>query len=75
MERNSAQDQAQGYRCQDVFDGVFHGVAFIVGLHLAALPQLSGYAQKIILGFTLCFDNENPNGFSYSTIRLCPLSP
>lgn len=46
-----------------------------MGLHLAALPELSGYAQKFMLGFTLCFDIKNPNGFSYSSIELCPQSP
>lgn len=30
MERKGAQDQAQRYRRDDVFDGVFHGVALLV---------------------------------------------
>lgn len=28
MECKGAQDQAQNYRCKNVYDGVFHGVAF-----------------------------------------------
>jgi hypothetical protein len=46
-----------------------------MGLHRAALPELSGYAQKFMLGFTLCFDNKNPNGFLYSSIAPCLQSP
>lgn len=46
-----------------------------LGLHRAALPQLSRYAQKVMLGKTLGLSNKNPNGFLYSTMRLCPQYP
>jgi hypothetical protein len=52
-------------------------VSFVMGLRLAALPELSRYPQKIMLGETLCFDNKNPNGFLYSNLHFgpCPLFP
>jgi hypothetical protein len=65
--RQQSQAHAHGGDCVNVtVKKCFHGVAFVLGLHRAALPQLSGYAQKIMLGKTLSFDNKNPRGKKYS---------
>lgn len=47
----------------------------VLGLHRAALSQLSRYSQKVMLGKTLSFGIKNPNGFLYSSIEAMPTIP